>query len=246
MATNTISLLPIPSSFRKSDNFPLPHPLILKPENSLSSFIGTHLSIQPTNPWNRLSNHRPSTVATVSFSLPTAKPERGSSEKLPKWSARAIKSFAMAELEARKLKYPNTGTEALLMGILVEGTSLAAKFLRANGITLFKVRDETVNLLGRSDLYFFSPEHPPLTEPAQRALDWAVDEKLKSGSILSSTGCDDLQLLALKLEDLKPCRFVSHSVMISISTHIQLLVKEGGLGIESLEIFIETLLLKWL
>lgn len=30
-------------------------------------------------------------------------------------------------------------------------------------------------------MYFFSPEHPPLTEPAQRALDWAVDEKLKSG-----------------------------------------------------------------
>ena len=39
-----------------------------------------------------------------------------------------------------------------------------------------------MNLLGKSDLYFFSPEHPPLTEPAQRALDWAVDEKLKSGS----------------------------------------------------------------
>lgn len=41
-----------------------------------------------------------------------------------RWSARAIKSFAMGELEARKLKYPNTGTEALLMGILVEGISL--------------------------------------------------------------------------------------------------------------------------
>lgn len=38
-----------------------------------------------------------------------------------RWSARSIKSFAMGELEARKLKYPNTGTEALLMGILVEG-----------------------------------------------------------------------------------------------------------------------------
>ena len=34
---------------------------------------------------------------------------------------RAIKAFGMAELEARKLKYPKTGTEALLMGILVEG-----------------------------------------------------------------------------------------------------------------------------
>lgn len=118
---------------------------------------------------------------TVSFSLPTSKREEIPAEKLPKWSARAIKSFAMAELEARKLKYPNTGTEALLMGILVEGTSQAAKVLRANGITLFKVRDETVSLLGKSDMYYFSPEHPPLTEPAQKALDWAIDQKLKSG-----------------------------------------------------------------
>lgn len=29
----------------------------------------------------------------------------------------------MGELEARKLKFMNTGTEALLMGILVEGQS---------------------------------------------------------------------------------------------------------------------------
>lgn len=84
----------------------------------------------------------------------------------------------------------------LLVFLFLAGTSQAAKFLRANGITLFKVREETVNLLGKSDLYFFSPEHPPLTEPAQRALDWAVDEKLKSGSF-SSYFIDSL-LLALK------------------------------------------------
>ncbi|XP_024029086.1 ATP-dependent Clp protease ATP-binding subunit CLPT2, chloroplastic [Morus notabilis] len=121
-------------------------------------------------------------AATVSFSLPTAKPETGSSvEKIPKWSWRAIKSFCMAELEARKLKYPTTGTEALPMGILVEGTSLAAKFLRANGITLLKVREETIKLLGKADMYFFSAEHPPLTEDAQRVLDWAIDKKIKSG-----------------------------------------------------------------
>ncbi|KAJ1416051.1 Clp, N-terminal [Sesbania bispinosa] len=84
----------------------------------------------------------------------------------------------MGELEARKLKYPTTGTEALLMGVLIEGTNLAAKFLRANGITLFKVRDETVKLLGKADLFFFSPEHPPLTDEAQRALDWAKSGKL--------------------------------------------------------------------
>lgn len=109
-------------------------------------------------------------------------PERlgSSKDKIPKWSSKAIKSFAMAELEARKLKYPTTGTEALLMGILIEGTNFASKFLRANGITLLKVREETIKLLGKGDFFFFSPEHPPLTEDAQKALDWAFDEKLKS------------------------------------------------------------------
>lgn len=63
----------------------------------------------------------------------------------------------------------------------ISGTSTAAKFLRGNGITLFKVRDEIIKLLGKSDMYFFSPEHPPLTEPARKAVDWAVDQKKKSG-----------------------------------------------------------------
>ncbi|KAG8381460.1 hypothetical protein BUALT_Bualt06G0124200 [Buddleja alternifolia] len=149
--------------------------------NLSNSFVGPKLSVQPLSFGVISSKRRSFTVATVSFSLPTTKTGRINSDKKPKFSARSIKSFAMGELEARKLKYPSTGTEALLMGILVEGTSLAAKFLRENGITLFKVREEIVNLLGRSDMYFFSPEHPPLTEPAQRALDWAVEEKLKSG-----------------------------------------------------------------
>lgn len=87
----------------------------------------------------------------------------------------------MGELEARKLKYPHTGTEGLIMGILVEGTNLAAKFLRANGITLNQVREGCVELLGKSDFLYSSPEHPPLTQFAQNALNWAVEEKLKAG-----------------------------------------------------------------
>ena len=35
----------------------------------------------------------------------------------------------MGELEARKLKYPTTGTEAILMGILIEG-KYSLSFLR--------------------------------------------------------------------------------------------------------------------
>ncbi|KAK1374761.1 Clp R domain-containing protein [Heracleum sosnowskyi] len=128
--------------------------------------------------------HLPIT-ATVVSSLPTKKSHGVSSTvKVPSWSSKAIKSFAMGELEARKLKYPNTETEALLMGILIEGTNQASKILRTNGITLMKVREEIVKLLGKADMYFFSPEHPPLTEEAQRALDWAIEQKLKSGKYL--------------------------------------------------------------
>ncbi|KAI5655616.1 hypothetical protein M9H77_32803 [Catharanthus roseus] len=168
------------------------HKPIIPAQNSLRLHMQTMQSPWLGNP-TKISlnslNLRPfmqklrSIKATTVCSLPTASPERvsASAEKIPKWSSKAIKSFAMAELEARKLKYPTTGTEAILMGILIEGTNFASKFLRANGITLLKVREETLKLLGKADLFFFSPEHPPLTEDAQKALDWAMDEKLKSG-----------------------------------------------------------------
>lgn len=185
MASNTLSLFSIYSFYPCSNlracsrNPSASSSLSL---HSSSSLLGYRLSIPCLDSRRLVSRHSLSRVASIVFSLPsTTKSGQTSPEKPTKWSARAIKSFAMGELEARKLKYPNTGTEALLMGILVEGTSIAAKFLRENGITLFKVREETVNLLGKSDMYVFSPEHPPLTEPAKRALDWAVDEKLKSG-----------------------------------------------------------------
>ncbi|KAJ7570109.1 hypothetical protein O6H91_01G107000 [Diphasiastrum complanatum] len=143
-----------------------------------SHFLGMHSFpgiLTPHGP------HRRSQSTISMMVLPTANPERITEKPQPKWSARAIKAFSMAELEARKMKYPTTGTEALLMGILTEGTSQAARFLRSNGITLFKVRDETIKVLGKADMYFFSPEHPPLTEPAQKALDWAVTEKQRLG-----------------------------------------------------------------
>lgn len=63
----------------------------------------------------------------------------------------------------------------------IAGTNFASKYLRANSITLLKVREEIVKILGKGDFYYFSPKEPPLTEDAQKALDWALDEKLKSG-----------------------------------------------------------------
>ncbi|KAJ9549857.1 hypothetical protein OSB04_022400 [Centaurea solstitialis] len=143
------------------------------------------------------SNTRPglpmtrSISATITFSLPTANSERvNSTENAPNWSLKGIKSFAMGELEARKLKFSTTGTEAILMGILVEGTNRASKFLRADGFTLTKVREEAIKLIGKPDYFYFSPEHPPLTESAQKALDWAaMVGKLQRLTCFLECGC---------------------------------------------------------
>ncbi|BBH03228.1 Double Clp-N motif protein [Prunus dulcis] len=169
LPTSTTALIPNHRTKPGLDSPPLTRNL--RPDGLQKPWLGANsLSLQSSS--LRVRTQEPKLrpfSATVCLSLPTA------------WSWRAIKSFAMGELEARKLKYATTGTEAILMGILIEGTSLAAKFLRANGITLFKVREETIKLLGKADMWFFSPEHPTLTEEAQRVLDWAVDKKLKSG-----------------------------------------------------------------
>lgn len=182
MAAQTISLSPNTARASHHD---------CRLPNSIFPPLTQFLSLKSSNcPWlgtSKLSQigislpkHR-AINATALSSLPTAKPERVSpTEELPKWSSKAIKSFAMAELEARKLYAPETGTEALLLGILYEATNLASKFLLANGITLFKVREEATKLLGKRKLTI-SMERPPLTESTQRAIDWAFDKKLKSG-----------------------------------------------------------------
>ncbi|WJX60392.1 hypothetical protein P8452_45606 [Trifolium repens] len=157
----------------------------LKLTNPKNSLLGTKIRVQPcfisVKPAVSVFHRRP-LAATVAFSLPISNPEPVSpAQEIPKWSSSATKAIAMAAVEARKLKRTTTGTEALLLGVLVEGTNLANKFLRANGITLFKVKDEMDIVLGEADVFSITGERPQITDDAQRALDWAVNKKLKSG-----------------------------------------------------------------
>ncbi|CAN1842650.1 ATP-dependent Clp protease ATP-binding subunit CLPT2, chloroplastic [Linum perenne] len=177
MASSTLSSLPISSSFSRSSSERNISRII---PSSLSQFTGTNLPIRRLSSSSVVLKCRRTRVATVSATLPTK--EYTDLAKVPKWSCRTIRSYGLAELEARKLKYTETGTECLLLGILIEGTSSAAKFLRANGVTTYKFRDEVVNMLGRRYFLTETPEFPPPTEQALRALDKAIEEKLKSGS----------------------------------------------------------------
>ncbi|CAJ2650549.1 unnamed protein product [Trifolium pratense] len=157
----------------------------LKLTNPKNSWLGTKIRVKPcsvsVNPAISVFHRRP-LASTVSFSLATSHPEGVSpGQEIPRWSSSAIKAIALAQVEARKLKRLTTGTETLILGVLVEGTNLANTFLRANGITLFKVKDEMEKLLGEADRFATPGTRPHITDDAQRALDWAVNKKIKSG-----------------------------------------------------------------
>ncbi|GLT53606.1 hypothetical protein SLA2020_268660 [Shorea laevis] len=166
MAAHTLSKLPTTTTSSTSStslfsNFSTRR----RPQSLPHPWLGTtNISLQSSNLRPHvLSKHRP-IAASVLSSLPTANPERFSSaEKVPKWSRKAIKSFAMGNWKRGSSSIQLLGLKPFSWGFSLRELVLLQSFC------------------GRMELHFSSPEHPPLTEGAQRTLDWAVDQKLKTG-----------------------------------------------------------------
>ena len=82
--------------------------------------------------------------------------------------------------EARQLGHNYIGTEHLLLGVMKEGQSIAAKILESLGARLDEVRQETLALLG--DQYYPRPKKrsqtPVLDEFARDLTQFARDSKL--------------------------------------------------------------------
>lgn len=66
-----------------------------------------------------------------------------------RYSERAQKVIVLAQDEARRLNYNYVGTEHLLLGLIREGTGIAAKVLTSLGVNLEKVREEVERIIGR-------------------------------------------------------------------------------------------------
>ncbi|MFI5692261.1 Clp protease N-terminal domain-containing protein [Kribbella sp. NPDC051586] len=66
-----------------------------------------------------------------------------------KFSDPARRVIVLAQEEARGLDHVYVGTEHLLLGVIVEGQSIAARVLAALGITAPAVRDLVVEIVGR-------------------------------------------------------------------------------------------------
>jgi ATP-dependent Clp protease ATP-binding subunit ClpC len=66
-----------------------------------------------------------------------------------RYSERAQRVILLAQEEARRLGYNYVGTEHLLLGLIREGTGIAAKALQNLGIDLEQVRHEVEKIIGR-------------------------------------------------------------------------------------------------
>ena len=66
-----------------------------------------------------------------------------------RFTEKAIKVIMLAQEEARRLGHNFVGTEQVLLGLIGEGTGVAAKTLKSMGVTLKDARAEVEAIIGR-------------------------------------------------------------------------------------------------
>ncbi|MDH6057472.1 ATP-dependent Clp protease ATP-binding subunit [Umezakia ovalisporum] len=75
------------------------------------------------------------------------------------FTSEAIKVIMLAQEEARRLGHNFVGTEQILLGLIGEGTGVAAKVLAESGVTLKEARREVEKIIGKGS-GFVPPEIP--------------------------------------------------------------------------------------
>ncbi|NLW10362.1 MAG: ATP-dependent Clp protease ATP-binding subunit [Firmicutes bacterium] len=96
-----------------------------------------------------------------------------------RFTERARKVVFHAQKEAKQLKHNIVGTEHLLLGLIQEGEGVAGRALEELGISLEKVREEVIKIIGVGDQSYLG--EVPFTPRAKRVLELAVDEARQLG-----------------------------------------------------------------
>ena len=95
------------------------------------------------------------------------------------FNEKAIKAIMFAQEEARRTGHNVVGTEHLLLGLIGEGTSDAAKILEEQGIHLNETRRTIENLTGRGPGY--APPNIPFTPKVKRIFEQSLQEARQLG-----------------------------------------------------------------
>jgi ATP-dependent Clp protease ATP-binding subunit ClpC len=100
-----------------------------------------------------------------------------------RFTDRSRRVVVLAQEEARLLGHNHIGTEHLLLGLIAEEESVAARTLRALGVTLDAARDQVRQVIGPG--HQDPASHIPFTPRAKKVLELSLREalSLKSGYI---------------------------------------------------------------
>ena len=96
-----------------------------------------------------------------------------------RFTEKAIKVIMLAQEEARRLGHNFVGTEQILLGLIGEGTGVAAKVLKGMGVNLKDARIEVEKIIGRGS--GFVAVEIPFTPRAKRVLELSLEEARQLG-----------------------------------------------------------------
>ncbi|XP_057415994.1 chaperone protein ClpC, chloroplastic-like [Lotus japonicus] len=96
-----------------------------------------------------------------------------------RFTEKAIKVIMLSQEEARRLGHNFVGTEQILLGLVGEGTGIAARVLKAMGISLKDARVEVEKTIGRGS--GFVAVEIPFTPRAKRVLELSLEEARQLG-----------------------------------------------------------------
>src|SRR5580658_5682522 len=91
-----------------------------------------------------------------------------------RFTEKAIKVIMLAQEEARRLGHNVVGTEQILLGLIGEGTGIAAKTLKSMGVNLKDARVEVEKIISRGT--GFVAVEIPFTPRAKRVLELSWEE----------------------------------------------------------------------
>jgi ATP-dependent Clp protease ATP-binding subunit ClpA len=99
-----------------------------------------------------------------------------------KFTEKAIKVIMLAQEESRRLGHNFVGPEQILLGLIGEGTGVAARVLKSMGVNLRDARVEVEKIIGRGDGGEVAVEIP-FTPRAVRVLEMTLEEAHTLGNI---------------------------------------------------------------
>ena len=96
-----------------------------------------------------------------------------------RFTKESIKAIELSEKEARSLGHNYVGTEQILLGLIGEGTGIAAKVLKSLGVNLKDTRIEVKKIIGRGS--GFVDVEIPFTPRAKRVLELSLEQARRLG-----------------------------------------------------------------